>query len=254
MNLTIDIGNTRTKLALFDSEQLVKTQILNREGLDNGLIAFLEENQEIKHVICSAVGAPSTVLATLKISGKLLNLNQNTALPIENLYGTTETLGADRVSNAVGAAHLHPGHHVLIIDMGTCITLDLVTEGNAYLGGSISNGIHMRFEALHTFTENLPLIGHNDSNSPDLIGKTTEDSIRSGVVNGIIAELCGMIEEYNKQFAPLKILVTGGDAAHFVGILKDRADSKKNEIFANPNLVHVGLNAILNYNVKEQLQ
>jgi len=253
MNLTIDIGNTRTKLALFDPEQLVKTQILNQEELDNGLTAFLEENREIEHVICSNVGPHSDTLSLLNVTGLLLHLGQDTALPIKNVYETTETLGADRVSNAVGAAHLHPNHHVLIIDMGTCVTLDLVNSDNTYLGGSICNGMNMRFRALNTFTENLPLIGHSDTIFPDLIGKTTEDSIRSGVVNGMIAELCGMIEQYNKQFTPLKVLVTGGDAAYFVRMLTEGTDSKKNEIFANFNLVDIGLNAILNFNVKEQL-
>jgi type III pantothenate kinase len=189
----------------------------------------------------------------LNVTGLLLHLGQDTALPIKNVYETTETLGADRVSNAVGAAHLHPNHHVLIIDMGTCVTLDLVNLDNTYLGGSICNGMNMRFRALNTFTENLPLIGHSDTIFPDLIGKTTEDSIRSGVVNGMIAELCGMIEQYNKQFTPLKVLVTGGDAAYFVRMLTEGTDSKKNEIFANFNLVDIGLNAILNFNVKEQL-
>ncbi|MBL4578494.1 MAG: type III pantothenate kinase [Flavobacteriales bacterium] len=251
MNLTIDIGNTRTKIALFKEEKLLETQSLDQE---RELESFLDSHTGIRHIIFSTVGSPLDALQTHGSSVSVVHLDQDTPIPLENKYETLGTLGADRISNAVGAAHLYPKSNILVIDAGTCITLDIVNEENQYLGGSISNGIQMRFQALNTFTENLPLIGHENPDYPDLIGKSTESSIRSGVINGVVAELCGMISAYNKQFTGLKILLTGGDANYIETELEDRIDSKKNEIFADPNLVHIGLNAILNFNVKKTSQ
>jgi len=224
MNLTIDIGNTRTKIALFKENELLEIQSLDQE-LE--LESFLDSNTEIRHIILSTVGSPLNVLEFYGGSASVVHLNQDTPVPLDNKYTTPETLGTDRISNAVGATHLFPKRNILVIDAGTCITLDMVNEENQYLGGSISNGIKMRFQALNTFTENLPLIGHEDSNYPDLIGKSTESSIRSGVVNGVVGELCGMISAYNEQFTRLIILLTGGDANYIKAGLEDRADSKK---------------------------
>jgi len=195
------------------------------------------------------VGARSEIL---KSYANTLFLNKDTSLPFENSYETPKTLGADRICNAAGAVHEFPGKNVVVIDMGTCITLDMITAERQYLGGSISNGIEMRFQALNTFTENLPLIAHDDSKFPDLIGRSTEDSIRSGVINGVLSELMGMIDMYNQKYPSLHILLTGGDAKFVERSLHDQVDSKKNEIFADPNLVHIGLNAILNFNVKHE--
>ena len=254
MNLTIDIGNTRTKLALFEANSLIKTTIIDHGNKENNLTDFLEKHRGVKHIISSAVGASSQFFSSYSGAISVLNLDNNTALPIENLYGTPDTLGADRIANAVGAFHLTQSRNVLVIDMGTCITLDIITKDKQYLGGSISNGIQMRFKALNTFTENLPLIAHDFENYPDLIGRSTNESIRSGVINGVLSELCGMIDDYNKKFDPLTVVMTGGDAAFVEAALRDRIDSKKNEIFADPNLVHIGLNAILNFNVKHNSQ
>jgi len=253
MNLTIDIGNTRSKLAIFEGDKLLETHVLDRNEEDDALHSFLKSHTEVQHIICSTVGNPSSAVNSYNGSAAIINLNQQTPLPITNKYGTPESLGADRISNAVGAAHLFPKSNILVIDAGTCVTLDIVNEKNEYVGGSISNGIQMRFQALNTFTENLPLIGHDDSKYPDLIGHSTEGSIRSGVINGVLAELYRMIEQYNSQYSNLKILVTGGDATYIEQGLYNQIDSKKNEIFADPNLVHIGLNAILNFNVEHSI-
>lgn len=149
-------------------------------------------------------------------------------------------MGNDRIALAVAGSQLYPGRDVLIIGAGTCITYDFVSKNNEYFGGSISPGIHMRFKALNTFTDKLPLV--QPENKPELIGNSTVGSITSGVMNGLYSEIDGIIDRYEKNFPEIQTILTGGDIIYFDKMLK-------NNIFANSNLVLKGLNMILDYNV-----
>jgi type III pantothenate kinase len=161
-------------------------------------------------------------------------------LPVVNLYATPLTLGVDRLAGVCGAQQIFPLQHCLVIDAGTCITYDFLDKEGKYYGGGISPGLKMRFQAVHTFTAKLPLVtpkGH-----VPLIGNSTESCIQSGVVNGVLAELDGIIDQYGKKFEGLRVILCGGDAMFFENQLKA-------SIFASPELVLIGLNSILNYNV-----
>jgi type III pantothenate kinase len=172
-----------------------------------------------------------------------IELDQHTPLPIENLYKTPETLGKDRIAAAVGANELFPGQNVLIIDAGTAITYDMVSEKNEFLGGNISPGLQMRFKALNQFTGKLPLINYSDEFQ--LIGRNTEDAIRAGVQNGILYEIERTIETFNRNYENLQIVMTGGDSIFF--------DKKLNySIFVHFNLTLIGLNRILEHNAKKK--
>jgi len=126
-----------------------------------------------------------------------------------------------------------------VIDAGTCITYDLITAEGTYLGGAISPGIRMRFKALHTFTGKLPLIEQEEFD--DLIGQTTQESILSGVYNGITGEITHLAGRYHEKSGDLAVVITGGDH-HFLH------NKLKISIFAAPDLVLLGLNEILDYN------
>ncbi len=169
-------------------------------------------------------------------------LNPETLLPINKNYETPETLGSDRIAGAVGANFLFPNQNCLIIDMGTAIKYDYVSADGTFQGGIISPGKRIRFEALHTFTKRLPLVEATEI--PDLIGKSTITCIQSGVVNGIIAEVNGMIENY-KNLGDCQVILCGGDAPFFESRIKKPT-------FANSNLVLIGLNRILQYNVEQK--
>ena len=230
LKLIIDQGNTQTKLALFQQKKMLKKIIFNQ----NNQLYDLESQADA--VILSSVGDVSSILKVLKKN--YIKLEKNTPLPIVNLYESPETLGNDRIAAVVGAAKQFPKSNVLVIDAGTCITFDILTlEG--YQGGSISPGIHMRFQALHQQTERLPLVDLGVEAS--IIGKNTVQSIQSGVINGVLAEVDGMIDRYKSQFSDLKVLLTGGDFQLFDKGLK-------NSIFADSDLVLKGLNEILDYN------
>jgi len=240
MNLVIDIGNSLSKLALFKGNEQVEfasTEKLNLVFLQN----FLQKKKDIKSAILSSVINHSNEIdAFLKKNFFFIELSATTKLPMKNQYKTPETLGKDRLAAAVGANHLFPNANVLSIDVGTAIKYDFVNDENEYLGGGISPGIDMRFKALHTFTGKLPLISFQ--NPEKLIGENTSDSILSGVLNGAIAEVKGIIAEYEKQFPNLKVVLTGGYSGFF-------AKQLKNTIFADLFLVLKGLNVILNFNV-----
>tara|TARA_B100000683_G_scaffold166048_1_gene159896 strand:- start:13863 stop:14570 length:708 start_codon:yes stop_codon:yes gene_type:complete len=230
LKLVIDQGNTQTKLALFQQKKMLKKILFNNDS------QLRELENQADAVILSSVGDASDLIQVLKDEPVLLNTK--TSLPIANLYESPETLGNDRIAVVVGAAKQIPKSNVLVIDAGTCITLDLLTT-EGYHGGSITPGIQMRLQALNQQTEKLPLVELDVE--VDLIGKNTKQCIQSGVINGVLLEIDGMINRYKSQFSDLKVILTGGDFQLFDKGLK-------NSIFADPDLVLKGLNEILDYN------
>lgn len=240
MNLIIDQGNTLTKLAVFDQGNLVNRIVL--EAFNSQVILELLHNYPIRAAIVSDVrgtGEPFTQL--LSPHAYCLCLKADTPLPLKLDYDTPQTLGSDRIAASLGAWSHFPGQDILVIQAGTCLTYDLVTSDFTYRGGAIAPGLEMRFKALHTFTAKLPLLNKKDIYF--LNGKNTRDSILSGVINGSVAELDGIIERYQQNHPNLKVVMTGGDTFFF--------DKKlKNRIFAIDNLVLTGLNLILEHNAR----
>jgi type III pantothenate kinase len=232
IKLTIDEGNTTTKLALFDDKELLTKE------MDVSNSRCLELASECDRLILSSVKKDSQYKLSID-NKRLLVLDSNTPIPISNTYNTPHSLGNDRIALAVGAHEHFPNHNVLAIDAGTCITYDFVNAQSEYIGGGISAGIQMRYTALHQFTSQLPLLSPLEN--PPLTGKDPAESIHSGVINGIISEIDGIIQRYSEQHPEIRVIATGGDAKFFDKGLK-------NTIFANPNLLMEGLNKILDYN------
>ncbi len=241
MNLVIDTGNTLTKLALYQGMEMVAFSSF--EGVDaKHIIQFCESNLFIKNVILSTVKEyPAEIDLYLTQHFNTVFFSHNTSVPILNKYSTPETLGKDRLAGVVGAHLLLPAADNLVIDAGTAITYDLITASGEYLGGSISPGIVMRYKALHAFTSRLPLLDFYDD--AKLTGDDTSGSIHSGVLNGVLAEMEGIIHSYQLLYPDLKIIMTGGDHNYFDKRLKIKT-------FAAPNLVLEGLNLILNFNIE----
>ncbi|MGE0090315.1 MAG: type III pantothenate kinase [Bacteroidales bacterium] len=241
MNLTIDIGNTRTKFAIVNNSDLVELYI--KEDISAQVIQeIIKKYPSINKSILSTVRQIDTPIYTFLKSSftHFIELTENTKLPIENLYKTKITLGKDRLAAVVGANNIFRNTNVLVIDMGTAITYDFINENNQFLGGNISPGLEMRYKALNHFTRQLPLIEKEDEFN--LIGDSTKAAIVSGVQNGIIFEVDGYINELKNKFDDLITILTGGDANFF--------DKKlKNTIFVNSNLNFIGLNRILEYNL-----
>lgn len=240
MNIVVDSGNTYSKIGWFSGDNLIRYEMR---------LSFLELIQMIQHelpeyIIYSSVNRSlNDFLEALDRDIPVLNLSGETSVPVKKNYETPHTLGADRVAAACGASWMFPGKDILVIDMGTSITYDLVDSKMVFQGGLISPGVRMRFNALHTFTKRLPLF--DPEKDPGFIGKSTKLAIQSGVMNGTLAEIEGIIERYRHEIPSLCVVICGGDVPFFESSLKP-------PIFAVPELVLIGLNRILIYNVALQ--
>lgn len=242
MNLIIDIGNSLVKLALFDKKDLVqKTSIPKPEY--NLIESFSRQAGKPDGIILSSVRKDDTeIIERLKDLGNtLVVLDENTSLPILNLYKTKSTLGYDRIASLAGAQERFPGKAVLVIDAGTAITYDVLTEKGEFRGGNISPGAIMRARSLNYFTSRLPLV--DPFRDFPYFGEDTEGALSSGILQGIIHEMEGYMHRFTENNPRSVIILTGGDAMHF--------DKKvKNSIFVDQNLSLHGLRRILEYNAK----
>ena len=238
MNLTVDIGNTFSKIIVFDDTTPVYRIVspkLSLQVLKKIVKNFPVENCMVSSVI--NIGKP--MVDELKRITHCRILSASTIIPLKNRYKTPSTLGKDRLANAIAGAFLFPGKNVLVIDAGTCIKYDFVNSRKEYLGGSISPGVEMRFKAMHHFTGKLPLV--SASASKKITGQTTKEALQTGVLIGIEEEIKGFIQRYMNKYKSLKIILTGGDSFRFAGELNL-------SIFAAADLVNIGLNEIIRFN------
>ncbi|MFT4698283.1 MAG: type III pantothenate kinase [Flavobacteriaceae bacterium] len=240
MNLIIDVGNTLVKLALFENQVLQEKRSCHINDFSEVLEELEKAFPTIQKVIISSVGNfPREDFSALKKKYAVFVLSQKAKVPFKNEYATPKTLGVDRIALISAAAIKFPKENVLVIDAGSCITYDFLSDDNKYLGGAISPGINMRYEALHNFTDKLPLL---DKEKPKKwIGNSTKLSIQIGVVKGVTNEIEGFISLYIEKFKNLTVILTGGDADFL-------RDSLKNDIFADSNFLLEGLNYILEHN------
>lgn len=240
MNLTLDIGNTRVKATVFDGGLIAGR--FEATDADKALVETIKAaHPDIEAAIVTSTREDAGQTAeTLRLHiPRVLTLDAQTKIPIRNLYSTPSTLGSDRLAAAVGANHLFPTTNILIVDFGTAITFDVVSAAGEFLGGNISPGAAMRFRALHEFTSRLP--EGRLTYDVSLTAISTRQAVDSGVIVGIVHEIEGYISHLGRKFDGLSVIFTGGDADYF-------AKQLKNPIFANYDLVALGLNRILEYN------
>ncbi len=240
MNLIIDVGNTFVKTAVFNRQTIIFQKSFEALDFTAEIDAIFKKYSTIEDTILSSVSAEiKNLKEILSKKTTVYTVTHQSKIPFKNLYQTPQTLGVDRIALVSAAVTTYPNKNILIIDAGTCITYDFLNLENQYLGGAISPGISMRFNALHSFTANLPLINLKDID--DIIGNTTQTSIQSGVLYGVITEIDGIINRYKTKYGDLTVILTGGDA----NFLSKRL---KNPIFAHSNLLLEGLNIILAHN------
>ena len=239
MNLAIDVGNTRVKTAVFADDKMIELIVFPLSEILSQ-IKSIKNKYAVTNAIISNVAAISDkkfnkihqIVPTLIVSSSI-------SIPFQNNYKTPKTLGADRIALVAAAVKNFPHQNVLVIDAGTCITFDFVDENVCYFGGAISPGIDMRFKSLHFYTNKLPFL--EKSTLDNFIGQNTQESINSGVVNGVIQEIDGVIGQYKKKYQDLTIVLTGGDT-NFL------SKQLKSSIFANQNFLLEGLNELLIFN------
>lgn len=236
-NLTIDQGNSLAKVTVWENADIVYDASVERLTCDE-LSALLSRYPQINRVIYSSVASDGEDIVDFieSCNIEMIKLGSSTPLPLKNAYRSPQSLGLDRIAAAVGAWSLYEGSEILVIDLGTAITYDLVTSDGCYMGGNIAPGVMMRLEALHHYTERLPKVEpHGDL--PQW-GYDTDTAIRSGVINGIVGE----ITHYrNKLSSDCKLILTGGAAKAIKPLLDFPVE-------IDQQLVTRGLNSILIYN------
>ena len=242
MNLCIDQGNSSTKVGVFNQTELIETFVF--EKIEKADVLALIDRFSIDRCIISSVTSNNEVFIDLLETHfvDFIELSHKTAIPIENRYATPETLGKDRLAVVIGASFLKQNTDILVVDAGTAITYDFIDAQNIYHGGNIAPGLNLRLRALHEFTHKLPLV-EIKRESP-LLGNSTDSAILSGAIYGIVFEIDGYINILKIKYPQLSVFLTGGSTFYF--------DTKlKNAIFAERNLVLIGLNRILQYNVQK---
>lgn len=242
MLLAIDVGNTRIKAAVFEGDTILEVVIFDKKEISRKIAFILGQYPKIESIAVASVGnLEKSAFTAFEKNAAVYFISHESEFPFQNLYSTPSTLGIDRMVLATGATLQYPGQNRLVIDAGTCITYDFIDENNNYLGGAISPGIRLRYESLHQFTAKLPLL--TKDYPENFIGNSTQESIHSGVVNGVALEIDGFIEQYKAQYAKFIIILTGGDAEFL-------AKQLKNTIFANSNFLLESLNQTFQYNQK----
>ena len=240
-HLIVDAGNSSVKMFLFDNGKIEHCKKCTDVS---ELLPALENTvpmESVDRCIVSSVSIDTKEIASIFCPFfPVLEFSHRLKFPILIRYATPETLGSDRVAAVVGANKLFPNRNVLVIDSGTAITYDVVTDNGEYLGGNISPGLNTRFRALHNFTGKLPLL-QEDRSLDGLFGTNTVEALTIGIQNGMLYEIEGTVKEFSRRFNDLLVVFTGGDSFFF----ENRINFNN---FAEPYLVAFGLNEILEYN------
>ena len=236
--LCFDFGNTRLKVAVFKDNKMQEAIVLkdDSEATLHELLAIHKPEHSILSSVIKHNPLTENILASQSTFHKL---SASTKINFTTPVGKPETIGADRLALVAAAVHFYPKKNNLIIGLGSCITYNFVNQYHQFLGGGISPGMDMRFKAMHNFTALLPL--EKETWNIPLIGYDTRTNLQSGVLNGMAAEIDGIIHKYEEKYSNFNVVLTGGNSSYFAGQLKTR-------IFADHNFLFKGLYALSQLN------
>jgi len=239
MIVALDIGNSFIKWGEFRDGRLNAVSKVEHESLLDRLEDIHKSTSRLDLILCQTGHLAEEIKSKLAQRHRLLQISNKLKLPFDSNYKSPFSLGADRIALVAGATETAHEGDTLIIDFGTCITYDLLINNEVYAGGAISAGLFMRYQAMHNLTASLPLLEPVETTR--LTGQTTEECMHSGVVNGLWAEIEGMVSRYTDSYKNLRVITTGGGSS----VLPDRL---KNRFFAAPNLLLHGMHKIYNLN------
>lgn len=243
MNLIVDIGNSFAKVAFFENGEMLKWKRMDIEHVEHFLRNDSFVGRCVRCIVSATVDLPHNLGVTLKNLGmRVMFLGASSSLPFVNDYRTPQSLGTDRMAAVAGALKMLPGENVLVIDVGSCVTYDVLTADGHYLGGNIAPGLLMRFCSMHEHTARLPLVSADGERLS--LGRDTETALRAGALKGIEYEIEGYVKDLHNRFGQVKVVLTGGDSDHFKDVLAKVA-------VYDAHLVLRGLDFILQYNEKD---
>jgi type III pantothenate kinase len=250
MNLCIDQGNSRTKVALMTDDGKMLHHFIYKSFSSAEVERLFDLYDITDSIISSVVNIEAAVVNTLaRRSQHFVLFDHRTPVPITNAYETPETLGLDRLAAAVGAKSICPEENLLIIDAGSAITYDFISAEGQYLGGNIAPGLKMRFTILQRMTKKLPLVEVDENELIPLFGKSTRDAIAAGVIRGVAYEVKGYMRTLREKMPHFQTFVTGGNASYILNNVRT-SRTEKRELHYEKHLVLRGLNEILIYNKK----
>ena len=250
MNLCIDQGNSRTKVALMTDEGKMMKHLIYKSFSSADVERLFDLYDITDSIISSVVDIEAAVVNTLaRRSQHFVLFDHMTPVPIVNRYDTPQTLGQDRLAAAVGASNLCPNENLLIIDVGSAITYDFVSAEGEYMGGNIAPGLKMRFTMLQRMTKKLPLVEVDENELIPLFGTNTRDAIAAGVIRGVAYEVKGYMRTLKEKMPHFQTFITGGHAPYVLNNVRTSRNEKR-ELHHEKHLVLLGLNTILEYNKK----
>jgi len=219
MNLCIDIGNTRTKVAVFDQDEAVYFKA-KKKWLVADFKKLISKHAIDASIISTVKKSRPSFFNYLNRNTSLIEFTHKTPVPISNKYGTPKTLGRDRLAAAIGAYASFPKKNNAIIDIGTCVKYDYIDKNGVYFGGNIAPGVEMRLKAMHHFTAALPSIKHKQPKN--LLGLSTGEAMNNGAVLGVVFEIESFIRRLKAEKGSINVILTGGAASFFGEIVKSK--------------------------------
>ena len=236
--LLIDVGNGRTKFGLASREAILDRREHATRELSPDAVREVTRGWEFESaVICSVV--PKTVPAFREVFGeKLIELRYGTPLGIGIRYPKPDSIGPDRLANAVALAQMH-GAPGIVIDFGTAVTFDILSADKFYIGGVIAPGLRLMTDYLHERTALLPRVDLHEPASA--IGQSTEQAILAGAAIGYRGMVKGILEALKKELGAKNahVVATGGDAEWIISGMSER-------IIVDPDLTLHGLRLVGN--------
>ncbi len=233
MLLVVEIGNTTTSFAVFDSGtclEVTKTQtshLSDAQSIATHISRLRESFPELRDsAFCSVVpglnGALQEVLEEFP-GGSILRVSSALQLPFMLHYESPDTFGADRIALCAWSCERYPGEAVIALDIGTAITVDVLSSAGEYLGGHIVPGLDLMAKALHEYTAQLPLVKIGQPQA--LVGSSTVDCIRNGIIWNCVSGLEGVVRkisswlERERQETNIRVVATGGSASLIASML-----------------------------------
>ncbi len=224
--LVVETGNTTASIALFKGNECLEVYkvpssvMSSRKGVSAQLKPIFMNHPALRDAaLCSVV--PSLDLVVIDylrshLPGEVVNVSSSMKLPFRLHYDFPGNFGADRIALCALGRLLYPGEAVIALDIGTAITVDVLDSGEDYLGGLIMPGLDLMAKALHEHTARLPLVGIERPET--LVGLSTVDCIRNGIVLGCVSGLDGLLVKIQRWLREergqerIRVIAAGGNA------------------------------------------
>ena len=239
----VDISNSYAKFAFASKRQVSAPAQIATSELSSGVVSgFLARGKVRKVIVSSVVPAKNSAISrAAKTKAKVLWLNWKLKLGVKVDYPKPQSIGADRLANAAAIAELY-GCPAIVVDFGTAVTFDIVSEHRTYVGGVIAPGLEAMTNFLYERTALLPRLSLKEPRCA--VGKSTIEAMLSGVVfgyRGLVREILARIRA--EQFSRKKVCVvaTGGYARLIAARLPEIG-------VIRPHLTLEGLRIVANLN------